>query len=768
MRNNAAREIKAFSTRDWMFLTSAFMTVPLLFSPTAAIAAPADEAADAEGDRVGLSEIVVTAQKRETNLQKTPIAIAVQTAQDLENRRIKSLNDFMDGSIPSLRVAQFARRNSALTIGIRGVFPSTDTNQPARDSAIGVYIDGVYLGRPQGLSAALYDIERIEVLKGPQGTLFGRNATGGAVSIITREPSGKFGMRTTIGARNLGGYSAETHIDLPESNGVSFKLDALTTRRDGVVANPASGQPGFNFYDRRGLAFRVKWAPTDNFTLDYGFDIGHDESTPSWLQLLSAPATTRLSPLVVVSPTRMNVADIGVPLQPSIGNQKGLRLTAKWQPTDGIEVRSITAYRVLDQSQFDNSAGAHANAFTPNAKFSRYSLAYAYQDQFSEELQIVGTLDRFNFVGGLYYFHETGGDNAWAPDSLQWNATGSAFTVLPSFDAGAQNPFPDRESTARSTSKAAYVQAGWNPPILEDRLRFTAGLRYTSDDKSGTLLKVNGLRDGSTFTFSSNRVDPAFSAEVDIAKDIHFYGKWGTAYRAGGANSRSLTYAAFGPESVRTGEIGIKSEFFDRRLRINLAGYKTDYNRLQVDFNRNVIVTGSNRTVNETVNVPGVAKLKGWEADITMAPFEGATVTASYAYTTWKIPPAVNPFNNAISELTIVNTPNKALSISADYTLNLSKFDIVFHADVAAADGFYSGNSTITSPKTDASVNVNARLAITNFELGNGYKLEFSAWSRNLLNEQHLTAQSLNATTRFRTGAFNDPRSFGLDVTVRY
>jgi iron complex outermembrane receptor protein len=762
------RKAKVLSRTMLKMLGSTMLVLPALFTATSAMAAAAEAAGEAEAGRSGLSEIVVTAQKRETNLQKTPIAIAVQSALDLENRRIKSLNDFMDGSIPSLRVAQFARRNSALTIGIRGIFPSTDTNQPARDATIGVYIDGVYLGRPQGLSAALYDVERIEVLKGPQGTLFGRNAVGGALNIVTREPAGEFKMRLTAGVRNFGGHSAEAHIDFPEIAGVAIKLDALVSKRNGTVSNPASGQLGFNSYDRRGLAIRAKWSPAEDLTFDYGFDIGHDESTPSWLQLLAAPATAVLSPLVAVSPTRMSTADIGVPIQPSVGDQSGHRLTVKWKLSDAIELRSITAYRMIDQNQYDNSAGAHTVAFVANGKFARYSLAWMDQDQFIQELQLVGEAGRLKYVAGLFLFRETGGDSAWAPDTLLWNATGSAYTILPSFEAGAQSPFPDRESTARATSKAAYLQLDWNPDFLGDRLHLTAGLRYTQDKKDGVLVKVNGFNDGATFNFSSSRVDPAFSVQFDVAKDVHLYGKWGSAYRAGGANSRSLTYATFGPEVVNSAEIGLKSEFFERRVRLNLAGFRTDYKSMQVDFNRNAIVAGSNRTVNETVNVPGVAKIKGFEADIALAPFDGLTLNAGYAYTEWTIPSAINPFNNAVTPLSMVNTPKNAFSASFDYTLSLKSLDVLFHIDVAMADGYNSGSNVVTSPITDASTHVNARLALTNIQLGDGHTLELSAWSRNLFNEQHLTAQSLNSTTRFLTGAFNDPRSFGLDVTLRY
>ncbi|HJO66614.1 MAG TPA: TonB-dependent receptor plug domain-containing protein, partial [Sphingomonas sanguinis] len=166
--------------------------------PTAAAAAdPATPAADpADGGQ--LKEIVVTATKRETSLQKTPIAISVLDPTVLKDRHVQSLLDLADGSVPSLRVATFEARQSALTVGIRGIVPF-DQNQTARDTGVGVYFDGVYVGRSQGLNAALFDIERVEVLRGPQGTLFGRNTEGGALSIVTAKPTGKFGGSLTAG-----------------------------------------------------------------------------------------------------------------------------------------------------------------------------------------------------------------------------------------------------------------------------------------------------------------------------------------------------------------------------------------------------------------------------------------------------------------------------------------------------------------------------------------------------------------------------------------
>ncbi|HEX8469880.1 MAG TPA: TonB-dependent receptor, partial [Brevundimonas sp.] len=161
------------------------------FAQTQTISAPET---GPEEQATGLEDIVVTATKRETNLQDTPISISVVNAEALADRHIQSLMDLADGAVPSLRVATFEARQSALTIGIRGIVPN-DANQPAREQGVGVYVDGVYLARQHGLGAALLDLERIEVLKGPQGTLFGRNTEGGALSMVTKKPTGEFGMR---------------------------------------------------------------------------------------------------------------------------------------------------------------------------------------------------------------------------------------------------------------------------------------------------------------------------------------------------------------------------------------------------------------------------------------------------------------------------------------------------------------------------------------------------------------------------------------------
>ena len=159
----------------------------------------------------------------------------------------------------------YASRPFNLILNIRGVGVMIDTNQPARDPGVGVYIDGVYLGRPQGLNAALYDVERIEVLKGPQGTLFGRNTEGGALNITTRKPTGEFHLDAIAGAGSYGAYNSEIHLDLPKYENFSVKVDGIITSRDGVVKNPLAGASDYGAYSRRGVHAQVQWQPAPNF-----------------------------------------------------------------------------------------------------------------------------------------------------------------------------------------------------------------------------------------------------------------------------------------------------------------------------------------------------------------------------------------------------------------------------------------------------------------------------------------------------------------------
>jgi iron complex outermembrane receptor protein len=819
MLHNAARLIRRMPT------ATAFLALSCIAAAQPAYAAEPDAAADGQ-----LSEVVVTAEKRPQSLQKTPISISVMRGDDLVNRHVQSLTDLGDGAIPSLRVAPFFSRPGALIVNVRGVGVLSDSNQPARDQGVGVYIDGVYMGRPQGLGAALYDIENIEVLKGPQGTLFGRNTEGGAVNIVTKRPSGQFKMSTTVGAGNFGGYKAETHIDLPEFNDISIKLDAIVSHRDGTVKNPLKSASDFNGYDKRGAHAEILWKPSSDFTVDLAGDIAYDASTTLYQQQLSA-GTNKLAAAAKLQPDRAKTAVFGVPEQPSVGKSGGARLNLEYQAADSLLLKSISSYRKLTQSQFDNASAATsaqqpATTANPNANFNvpstvttagtgfvtsypgfafgRYSLAYFKQDQLSEELQAIGNFgDSLKYSVGALYYREKVRDNAQAFNTNYFtDAAGSNYAVL-NIDPATRNI--DRASHVTTTSVGVYGQATYTPPVMNDILHLTGGARWTRDAKKGALyivnnaapiLPVNGVNVQAPIGLDAHwsRVDPMVNLAVDVSRDVHVYGKWSTGYKSGGANSRATNYEPFNPETVSMFEIGAKTEFWNHRARFNIAAYTGTYKNIQLDFSGlyedvvNGVRVVTTRTTTNTVNDTGKGKLKGVELEFTLAPVTGLTLSTSYAYNSVKIPDALNPFpitgnNGQPSKFPVpiyqVYTPAHSASGAVDYEVPLNDMALRFHIDGNYDSGYYgnytdpgfnalTGVVTYKQPKGEAGLVFNGRIAVADISLGNsGMKMTVSAWARNLFNEQHVFLKSAAATSGV-AGFFNEARTFGGEINMKF
>jgi iron complex outermembrane receptor protein len=825
----------------------------------AADASSPARSADQANDNGGIADIVVTAQRRETNLQETPISISVLSTEALEDRHVQSLFNLADGAVPSLRVATFEARQSALTIGIRGIVPY-DQNQTARDGGVGVYIDGVALGKTQGLNAALFDIERIEVLKGPQGTLFGRNTEGGALSLVTKAPTGVFDGRVTAGAGNFGSRNAEAHIDLPAFANIALKFDGVYQHQDPTVKDPLAGSTGWNYYDRKGGRVAARWTPVEGLTADFSYDYAKDENTPQYSQLINfnpngytvgsytpaggalgttlylpgtatacggtitgaqaaagrLPCVAPRAPLVGVHSGRQDVADVGVPQQPSVDITHGVTSNLKYKVAPGIELRSITAWRGVSTDQWDNSGGPERSTFAPSTNFSRYSLSFLDQHQFSQELQAVGSFDQFDFVVGAYYFTEHATEYAATPLSNLWNADGTAYTIrspivsgtvtsansgyqpynsscgntlagtVPQFANSCQ--FITRASKAWDHNYSAFGNLTFSPEGTG--LHFTAGGRFTNDKRHGSLYVVNNVVQPFTFENSISRFDPMFNIAYDASHDVHLYAKYSTGFRAGGANDRSQAFNAFAPESVKSYEIGAKMDFLDHRARLNLAGYIMNRSNTQFDFDLfdTAATSPTNGSHIEQTQNAGDTKIRGVEADLTLKPTRELTLTASYAYTHWKAPSAVNPLTGGLpQQLYIVYTPNNAASGAIDYVLPVDVAggaNVRVHLDANYASSQYSFQLEPT--KTDPSFVVNGRIALADIAMSNGSSVTLSVWSRNLLDETYIYRRSnansspvlnYNGSTLVSSNYggilgdyanFNPPRTIGGEVSVKF
>jgi len=813
--------------RSFSFFKSSAARSVLATMLASAVAMPAvaADAAAADDNGSGLEEIIVTAQKRSENLQDTPISISVLTSQGLQDRHVTSLLDLGDGAIPSLKVAPFFSRPGALIVNIRGVGVLSDSNQPARDQGVGVYVDGVYMGRAQGLGTALFDVENIEVLKGPQGTLFGRNTEGGAVNIVTKKPSGEFKLNATAGIGNYGAHKSEIHLDLPTFNNLALKIDGIVAHRDPFVENPLSGQLGFNSYDKRGMHIQALWKPVDNFSADISYDNSYDATSTLYLQQLSAgvglPAATSgspavlantLSPLFRASPDRASTAIVGVPQQASIGKAQGGRATLEFNASPDLRFRSISSYREMTQGQFDNGSAdttlqqATVTAgVTPsflNFVFARYSLAPFRQNQVSQELQVIGELPRLKYQAGALYYQERVQDSAQAINTMQFTDAAGTAPVVRQISYPAQTI--QRASHVVTTSIGVYGQGTYTPPVMNDIMHLTVGARWTRDKKEGSLFTINGAApivpvNGVNVTgpvllnATWSRVDPLVNLSIDASEDVLLYGKWSSGYRSGGANSRSLSYKTFDPETVSMFEVGAKTEFLDNRARFNIAAYTGTYKDIQLDFSGlyedviNGVRVATTRTTTDTVNAPGSGKLKGVEVELTLAPVDGLTLTGSYAYNSVKIPDTLNPFPQSGGvfikvplPIYQVYTPENAASASLDYKAPIGGNDMALslHLDANYDSGYYanytdSDYDTVTRAvryaqlKGDSAFIVNGRIAITDISMGSsGAKATVALWSRNLLNEEHVFYKSGTARGGVN-GFFNDPRTFGIDLTIK-
>ena len=771
-------------------------------------------AAQTAGPSAAIEEIVVTATKQETKLQDTPIAISVMDPTALADRHVQSLLNLADG-MPSLRVATFEARQSALTIGIRGIVPF-DANQTARDQGVGIYIDGIYLGRQQGLNAALFDVERIEVLRGPQGTLFGRNTEGGAVSIVTKGPTGEFGGRASASYGNFGAYDSQMHLDLPAFGNVAVKLDGVIQHQKATTYNPLPGQLGWGYFHRVGGRISAKWDPTDDLSILVSHDRAQDENTPFFSQLIDynpqgkvvgayngttlvTPGTTTacpaciapLSPLVkVYGHTRQTVADVGNEQQASTDETDGSTITVKYDATDWLQLRSMTAWRGVTTAQWDGSASAHRSAFVPNGKFGRYSLSDLHQTQFSQEFQGVGRIDAFDYAVGLYYFAERAWESAATPNPLQWDATGANYTVLSPTVPGAITSgnngwaygyrFIQRASWANAKSYAAFANVTWN---ATDDLHLTVGGRATKDKRTGNLYTISGVKTNYPFTFDKSRFDPKVTLAYDLADGINVYGTYSTGYRAGGANDRSSNFAAFAPETVNAYEIGAKTDLFDRRVRLNVAGYVMPRKGTQIDFDHvdtNATLPGTNIAnpnfnlhTEDTANAPGTSKIRGLEVDLTTRPFVGVTLGGSYAYTFTEIPLTPNPqlAGNPLTQVFVVFTPKNAVSGFAEFEVPVEITDsavVRFHIDANYADPMYSFQAE--NVLTDKGFTVNANIALAGIRLNTlGQELKLSLYSRNLFNEAHVYRRSnANNAILGAYGNMNPPRTVGAEVAIKF
>lgn len=686
-----------------------------------------------------LQEVVVTAQRKEDSLQNIPVAVSVLNSQQLESLGVTSVDSLSNGIIPSLRVMTVGNPSSTLVMAIRGNGP-VDVQPYTRAQTVAVYLDEIYLGRPQGLTMELSDLERVEVLRGPQGTLFGRNTTSGAVRLITKKPTGEFGVDQTVGFGNYNLIRSITRVNLSEFSGVKVKLDYLHTKRDGWVENDAPGQSDYNALNHNGGKLTVEYSPVDRLQFGLQVDNSRVADTNSYYQ-----DYRDYIGLIGNEPHRDTKVRAPFPNKPSYVYQTGAAFSAGWDVTENLSFKSYTGYRRLKENSYTSfGASIYYNGCI--------NMTEDRERQFTQEFQLLGNTDSLNYVAGAYYFDGHGTQDIilrFAQDQL-------LNPIDPPIDLGV----PERYVTATSKSKAAYTQMTWTPNILDQKLHLTAGVRYTRDESDGGRTEVGYI----PFDLDYNHWDTTFIVDYSWQQNLSTYLKRSTGFRAGGVNPRSEIFTPFGPEKVTTWELGMKSEFLDHRLRLNADVFHTQYDGLQYDFSSPTTLNINNT---ETFNASDVVTVKGVELDLTAVPIDGLTLGLSYTYLHDNMGMQPNPVTGFPQEFEMPQTPRHAGSITFDYTFQpLPMGVITAHLDAQSSSG-YAHQSTDTQQQSGYTI-FNARLSLGNLEVANG-QASVSLWVKNITNAAYPAfAFPLAEPPIALIRTWNEPRTFGVEGNYRF
>ncbi len=692
--------------------------------------------ADAER-QTRLDEIIVTAQKRQQSLQDTPIAISVMNAEQLQLQGINNLAAFARGAIPSLHMIPLGNSASNIAFGIRGNAPR-DTGEITREASVGVYLDGVYMARSQGLDMELVDLQRIEVLRGPQGSLFGRNAVGGAVSLVSKKPSGQFGFNQTLSMGRFNELRSVTRIDFDEMSGVKAKLDYIHAERDGWVNNTAPGQADYTEYQKDGGRFSLNWQANQQLMVDYSYDKSDVETTQNYYQL----HIDRIG-VFGAEPKRLTESrQPATPLTPTTIEQQGHALTLTWQQSDDLIIKSISAYRDLQEDNDNNYNGVvYFNGFSETSLLD--------QNQFSQELQFIGTTDQIEWVAGAYYLKEEVDKTLISRFTLDiFGNFGPPLTAITP-----PITLSPRVVNAEAESQAVYGQLTW---ALNEQLDLTLGARYTEDQRFATRFET-ALQ---TSDQKSDHMDSKVALNYHWTDDLATYVQWSTAYKAGGVNTRSASFTPFAEEQAETFEIGLKSEFWQQRARLNVALFSSDYKDLQLDFSDPLQVG-----VVETINISKPVEVKGLELELTVAPIDSLVLGISYTYLDNHMPLQDSPFDGSPTQFFVSLAPQHAGALTLDYQFSPADYGTVSaHLDISSTDRF--SFAPFGEQRFDAYSLINGRLTLGDINLGNhSGALTASLWGRNLTDEEYIVdAFPVGDPAVTVANAYGDPRTLGIEL----
>ncbi len=574
-----------------------------------------------------LEEIVVTAEKRENTVQKTPISITALSGADLAAQGIVS-TDALAAITPGLTI----QKEVIGKVVIRGV--GTENYTVGSDPGVAIHKDGAYLARSSVSIFDFFDVSRIEVLRGPQGTLYGRNASGGVINILSNEPTSTFGGYVKLDVGNYAKRRVEAALNMPFSPSVETRLSVLYAQRDGysknifpgLPARPADGATGFpgvpaisdarsrsvdelDNQDLWAVRAQVRFTFSDDVSLLLNGEISRDKSLPPafkyfdttnayWFNLfgpdqsLPDPRTVSQDFANVIPGTNRTIPSVGR------ADQDGMLAKLSWK-LDGMTFTSLSSYRKIDFSWLNDGDG-----------FDQLFVNYFQTDtskQFTQEFQLASNGNaRFNWIAGAYYLDEKA----------------ETFTGIP-FLYFVPVPSPNLLWDGTSNTKA-YAVYGQGTYSFNDSLRATLGLRYNKEKKDGSLVynAFGFVTEQPSLSRDWNAVTPKFGVDYDFAPDVLGYASVTRGFKSGGFNLLAVQ-EPYNPEYLWAYELGLKTKSAGGRLIANFSAFYYDYKDLQV---------GKVVNLSATVVNAAKAKIKGAEVELRAAPGAGFELNAGVSF----------------------------------------------------------------------------------------------------------------------------------------
>lgn len=743
-----------------------------MFLSCAVLALSAGVAAAQTHDSTAIEEIVVTAQKRSENLQDVPVSVTALTSDALAARGVNNVLA-LNNLAPGMRIsAGDAAANPK--IYIRGVGLS-DFN-PNASSGVGVYVDGVYVGSPLAQMAGFFDLAQVEVLRGPQGTLYGRNTNGGAINITTKRPSQTFGADASLEYGSFNAVTADLGVGGPiVADKLAFRAAAQYVEDDGYTHNRVTGHD-LNAAKHWAGRLSLLYTPSEDFELltQVNRYVNRGDATAPGHRALfpatpaaagsdgfcaaSAYASGKCADLLGYADTDNNPRAVDANLE---GKDKvdlfGASSQATWK-LGGMSLISVTAWQWAHRNDLENTDASPLRMIEINYR--------SRQHQFTQELRLQSNdpSARLNWVLGVYYMDEQVQDNTRQDvlrDLRPLFTTPSNPTGLSLENSVATFGYPYTQTTK---GYAVFGQADYK---LTDRLTGTVGLRWSADDKSmdyqsqaeDGLIVILTSKQSKTFSAVSGRLGLRYA----LSDDANIYATYNRGYKSGGFFGGMATTAQemepYDNETLDAYELGLKSEFFDRRVRLNVSGFYYDYKNQQVFAQ----TTRNGLTVLVLDNAAN-SKVYGGEAEVTARPIQPLTLSAGVSLLHAKYGDYFTEGKDFTGNW-LPQSPKVTFNAAANWVAPLaSGASIVANVDANYSSRVYFDNSNAARLSQDAVWVAGAQVSWRSPD----QKIEAGAFARNLFDKTYAVSISNIDSLGVDLLSYNRPRSFGVFLRYHY